>query len=125
MNMYSDRTQIWLEARPMLAFQLLIAKARQVHFPKIKCKIEEETEVLFISGVMRAFDSLLPFLEKGGRVVFIEPDIENVGAFLALADFIPHSNIDIVTSDYTSILKKVVFKKQQFIGLVDRRALDE
>lgn len=121
----------WIQERnPYLAFRLLSTEAKEFYFPKVRLNILSDSEILFIKGVTRSFDSLKPFLEKGNRVVFVEESVERVGAFLALSDFVEHENIEIILdeeSEYQKIAKKYTFKKQQFIGKLEKikRYLDE
>lgn len=121
----------WIqEKNPYLAFRLLSASPNRYHFPKLKLNISDDTEVLFIEGVVRSFDSLVQFLERGGKVVFVEKSVEKIGPFLALSDFIFHPNIEIILDEeiqYQNIAKKTSFKKHQFIGKIPkfRQFLDQ
>lgn len=115
----------WLEKNPYLSFRLLFAEEKVYHFPKIQLRIGFDTEVLFLDGVLRAFDSIIPFLERGGKVVFFEENVSKVKAFLALKEFIPHPNIEIALD--VQVARKHPFKKQQFIGKLEglRKRCDE
>ena len=122
----------WIqEKNPYLAFRLLACTSRkQIHFPIIKFNIAPDSEVIFIEGVMRAFDVLSPFLNRGGKVVFIEKSVEKIFSFLALPDFVFHSNIEIIIDEefeYQDIAKATCFKRQQFLGKLTnfRKFLDQ
>ncbi|MBM3193528.1 MAG: DUF115 domain-containing protein [Chlamydiae bacterium] len=121
----------WIEEKnPYLAFRLLGLKEKRFHFPLIAINISEDVDVIFIEGVQRVFGSIQDFLEKGGRVVFVEKNIERVLAFFSVRDFIPHENIEIILDEeveYQKIAKSYTFKKQQFIGKLARfrKFLDE
>ncbi len=107
------------EKNPYLAFRLLSIEAKTYHFPIVKFTIFPDSEVIFVDGVVRIFDSIVPFLNRGGKVVFVEKSVEKISSFLSLSDFIFHSNIEIILDEeieYQNIAKKFVFKKQQFIG---------
>ena len=110
----------WLqEKNPYLALRSLSAEGKSHHFPFLKIQIQEDAQVLFVEGALRAFMQFIPFLEKGGVVVFIEKNVERALAFLALPDFVFHSNVEIILDEeieYQKVARKYTFKKQQFIG---------
>ena len=110
----------WISQKnPYLAFRLLSINDSPHHFPKVRISIRDDCEVLFIEGVTRCFESIAPFLERGGKLYFIERDVTRVAAFLTLSDLLLHSNLEIILDDqieYQKIAKSVAFKKQQFIG---------
>ncbi len=110
----------WIqEKNPYLAFRLLGCGGERFHFPLIKINIHEDVEVIFIEGVQRVFASICSFIEKGGKVVFIEKSAERAFAFFSLTDFLPHENITIILDEepeYQKVAKQYAFKKQQFIG---------
>lgn len=110
----------WIEEKnPYLAFRLIGLEGETFHFPKIAIKVSLEAEVIFIEGVQRVFSSIEPFLDKGGKVVFVEKSAERVSAFLSVSDFLPHENIEIILDEeieYQKIARLYSFKKQQFIG---------
>jgi antitoxin component YwqK of YwqJK toxin-antitoxin module len=119
-----DKGYLWLEEKnPYLAFKLSMSEKKStIHFPKISFRIKPDTEVLYIQGVLRCFDTVAEFLERGGLVVFIEPNVEKIEAFLALREFPLEEGLEIILPEegqYTQVAWKHLFLKSQYIGELD------
>ncbi|MBS0585464.1 MAG: DUF115 domain-containing protein [Verrucomicrobia bacterium] len=119
---------LWFEEKNPLVALLFISltKEKEFHFPKISFSIPAGTEVLYIDRVRRCFSEILPFLNAGGHVVFVEEDINRIYAFLHLEEFTPHPNLTIITKDllaYKKIAHSYAFKKSFFVGTL--RELEE
>lgn len=118
MHPMSQKALEWLEKKnPLLALQS-IRGTKTVPLEKGSFVIED-VEVIFIRGIKDCFKEIIPFLEKGGHVIFIEDQIDSIHTFLAHPRFSFEEKIDIMLPNeetYCTLAKKYFFSKKQFVG---------
>ena len=114
----------WLEEKqPYLALALFSIEEKDFDFPQMQIEHLSEIDVLFIEGLFRIFPSISSFLERGGRVIFVEENLEKIKAFLSLPDISIHPNMMIILPEefeYRKICKSVVFKRHRFVGRLEK-----
>ena len=111
----------WLEEKnPLLALSLCRPlEEKEFHFPKTSFLIPPDVEVVYIDRVQRCFEAITPFLERGGRVVFVEGDRARLYAFLHLKEFVVHNHLTIIAPEephYQKVAWENVFRKPLYIG---------
>lgn len=108
------------QKNPLLSFHLCQAEIAQPIDLAARCfSFDPEVEVAFIEGVWQDDKSVRDFLMCGGRVVFVEPDLAKIRAFLTHSDLIEHARVEITRGceqEMIHLAWKMLYLKPQWIG---------
>ncbi len=110
------------EINPYLAFRLLQANPTICSFPIIDFNLKEDYEIVVADKLFRLNKNAYDFLDRGGRIVFVEKDVNKIRSFMDLEDFPCHKNLFIFIDadyEYSKLARLSVFKKIKFIGKLE------
>ena len=108
------------ETNPLLSFLLCsFEKAEPCEFEKKSFPIDDSTEVVFIDGVCELEDEVLKFLDRGGKLVFVEGDLKKIRSFIEMSDLMESEGVELISQmdeELKQIAWKYLYAKYEIVG---------